>query len=152
MRLDTYTLSGSVTTGTTGAEVLGTVRGLSKYDWFTVDASLSGVPPGTLDVYLQRQVARSEQVSGGVWADWAHFPQLAAGASRAYYTAPSQSVDSITRVGRGTDASPGTPALAANTTIGGHPGDALRLVVKCGSATLTGTSISVYVTAWESNK
>ena len=143
-------MSGTTTTSTTVAEVVGAVvRGLRKYDWFTLDASVQGVPLGTLDVYVQRQVSDASQVTGGVWADWIHFAQLTEGAARAYYTVNPQPLTSITAVGRGTDASPGTPALAANTSIGGHPGDQVRLVAKCGSATMTGVALAVTVTGWQ---
>ncbi len=146
---DLYTMSGSTTTNTTAAHVVGSVvRGLAQYDRVAVSASVAGVPLGTLDVYLQRQVARADQVTGGVWEDWLHLPQLAEGASRVYYASQSEASTSARAVGRGTDASAGTPALAANTAVGGHPGDALRLVAKCGSATLTGTSLSLQVTGW----
>jgi hypothetical protein len=150
-RLDYFSMSGTTTTSTTVAEIIGSpVRGLAKYDWITLDASLAGVPGATLDVYVQRQIANSDQVTGGVWADWVHFAQLAPLAARGYRTIAPQSAASIVTVGRGTDASPGTPALAVNTSIGGHPGDAVRLVAKCGGDTLTGTSLSVAVIGWKS--
>lgn len=146
---DYLPITGSTTTGTTAARVVGTaIRGLTKYEWFSVDANLKGVPLGTLDVYLQREVAAAADVSGGVWADWVHFPQLSEAGARVYYSAQSIPSGDITVVGRGTDASAGTPALAANTNIGGHPGDAVRLVAKCGSATLTGTSLTVTLIGW----
>ena len=150
-RLDYFSMSGTTTTSTNVAEIIGSpVRGLAKYDWITLDASLAGVPGATLDVYVQRQIANSDQVTGGVWADWVHFAQLASRAARSYSTvSPSDGV-TITAVGRGTDASPGTPALAVNTAIGLHPGDAVRLVAKCGGDTLTGTSLSVAVIGWKS--
>lgn len=153
IKLDQFTMSGSVSTGTTAAQVIGsTVRGLRKYDWFLVDASCAGVPLGTLDVYLQRQVQTTAQKSGGVWADWIHFAQQSAGGARAYYSVQSIPSGDITVVGRGTDASPGTPALAAATNIGGHPGDAVRLVAKCSAATMTGTSIVVVMNCWTGDR
>ena len=143
-------MSGTTTTSTNVAHVVGSVvRGLRKYDWFTIDANLKGVLAGTLDVYVQRLVSDASQVTGGVWADWIHFPQLAEGAARVYYTANSQPLTSITAVGRGTDASPGTPALAANTSIGGHPGDQVRMVAKASTVSNTGTSLSITVTGWQ---
>lgn len=142
-----FILTGDTTTGTTAAEILGSAaNGLRQYDWFTIDASLKGVPLGTLDVYLQRKV------TSDVWADWLHFPQLAAGAARIYYSVPSASATDIRVVGWGTDASPGTPTLAANTFVGGHPGDMVRLVAKQGSATMTGTGVTVRLQAWQGLK
>jgi hypothetical protein len=144
MRRDHFTISGSTTTGTTDAEILGSpLRGLHKYDRIEVDASIAGVELGTLDVYLQRRIAYTSQVSGGVWADWVHFPQAAEGAARAYYAIGQDASTGIKVVGRGTDSSPGTPALAANTALGGHPGSEVRMVTKCGSATMTGTSVTI---------
>lgn len=146
---DQFVMSGTTTTSTTAAAILGSViGGLDKYDWFTVDASLVGAPVGTLDVYLQRRVQTTAQQSGGVWADWMHFPQLTAGASRVYYSGQSLALNALTVVGRGTDASAGTPALAANTSLGGHPGEALRLVTKSGTRTMTGAALVVVVNAW----
>lgn len=143
-------ISGSVTTSTTAAHIVGSVvRGLRRYDWFMIDASCAGVPLGTLDIYLQRQVSDATDVAGGVWADWIHFPQQAQAGARVYYSVQPMPDGAITVVGRGTDASPGTSALAAGVSVGGHPGDAVRLRVKPSAATMTGTSIAVTVTGWQ---
>ncbi len=144
----------ATSTGTSAVtEILGNVvSGLSKYDWFTVDASLIGNAVGTLDVYLQRQVSDTSEVTGGVWADWMHFAQLPAGASRVYYTASAYGTDDLVAVGRGTDASAGTPALSASTSLGGHPGEALRMVAKASTATRTGAALAVTITAWRGRR
>jgi hypothetical protein len=143
-------MSGSVATGTTAVQLVGSAaKGLNRFDWFMVSGSLAGVPLGTLDVYVQRQISDSTEVSGGVWEDWIHFPQQSEAGARTYYTVQPQATSDLVVVGRGTDASAGTPALAANTSVGGHPGEKLRLVAKCGSETLTGTSIAVTITGWQ---
>jgi hypothetical protein len=142
--LRVYALTGTSPTGTTAATITGVVqRGLQKHDYFAIDADLKGASLGTLDVYLQRKV------TDDVWLDWLHFPQLAAGAARVYYSATTGGSTTITAVGKGTDASAGTPALAANSFIGGHPGDQIRMVCKAGGATNTGTGVTVYVTGWQ---
>jgi hypothetical protein len=144
-----FTASGDVATGTTAAQLVGSqIRGLAKYDRILVDTSVAGVALGTLDVYIQRQIALAGDVTGGVWADWVHLPQLSEGASRVYATIGDAATTSLRTVGRGTDASPGTPALAANARTIAHPGDAIRLVAKCGSATMTGTSLAMTVHGW----
>jgi hypothetical protein len=152
-RVDYLEISGSVATGTTAVQVLGSpLRGLTRYDWFMVDASIAGVPLGTLDVYLQRQIATTLEVTGGVWADWIHFPQRSEAGARVYYSVQPNPSGDIVVVGRGTDASGGTPALAANTSLGGHPGNAVRLVAKCSAATMTGVELTVSVSAWQGTR
>jgi hypothetical protein len=131
-----------------GTAVIGTLWGLEKYDWFTVDALLVGATGGVLDIYLQRQVARDAEVSGGVWVDWAHYTQLAAGGSAINYSIQTGSDRSIVTVATGTDASAGTPALAANTFAGGHPGSALRCVAVAGASTSAGAAVKIYVNAF----
>lgn len=126
-----------------------TANGLDEYDWFTIDAQLVGATGGNLDVYLQRQVAVDAEVSGGVWADWLHFPQLSGSASAVKYSAISGANTTITVVGNATDASGATPALAANTFVGGHPGNKLRAVYVAGSGTSAGAAVKIYITGWK---
>ena len=122
------------------------VGGLSVYDWFTIDASLVGATGGTLDVYLQRQVALAEEVSGGVWVDWLHYAQLADGASAVVYSCQTGTDTTIRTVGAfSTDASVGTPVLAANTFAGGHPGHAIRCVGVAGADTTVGAAVTIYL-------
>jgi hypothetical protein len=126
-----------------------TAGGLDDFDWFTVDAQLVGATGGTLDVYLQRQVALDAEVTGGVWADWLHFPQLSSGAGAVKYSAITGSSTTITVVGNATDASGATPALAANTFVGGHPGNKLRAVYVAGTSTSAGAAVKIYITGWK---
>lgn len=138
----TGTSPGSASTAIVG----GVAAGLEGYDEVRIDADLVGATGGTLDVYLQRLVAAAAEVTGGVWVDWLHFPQLAAGAAAIRYSVSSGAGVVISAVGLGTDASAGTPVLAANTSIGGHPGSAVRCVCVAGASTTVGAAIKVYVT------
>ena len=110
--------------------------GLQQYSWFVIDAELTGATGGTLDVYLQRKAPGT-----GIWYDYLHFPQVAAGAGAAYYTVQPQAIQGITVVGKGT-----TPALAANTCTGGHPGAELRCVFVAGAGTSAGATQVIRIT------
>jgi hypothetical protein len=120
----------------------GTITGLARYDWITVEADLQGATGGTLDVYVQRKLATN------LWRDWIHFTQLAAGGAAVKYSAQPQPDTAIIVVGGGTDAAPGV-ALAANTSVGGHPGDTLRLVFVAGAGTSAGAAQTVRVMGWK---
>jgi hypothetical protein len=135
------------TPGTTSGTTITTqvVRGLRKYDWFTVDAVLKGNTGGTLDVYLQRQVKHDD---GSVWLDWVHFPQQAAAAAKKAYTATAMASNGAVVVGTGSDAGVSL-ALAANTVVGGHPGDVVRMVLKSGASTSAATPQTVWITGWQ---
>ena len=141
-----FPITGTTPSSATTAIVGSNVGGLTAFDWFTIDADLVGATGGTLDVYLQRKVDTN------VWADWVHFPQLAAGASAVRYTIPSGADKTIVPVGVGTDALPGTPALATNTFVGGHPGEALRCVAVAGASTSAGAAITIRITGWYGDK
>lgn len=138
--LGTFTIT---TANAAGTEIAtpAHVTGLSKYDWITFDADLVGITGGTLDVYIQRQVQNN------VWADWAHFPQLAAAAAAINYSCNPIGVLPIVAIGLGTTAAPGV-ALAANTCLGGHPGDKIRAVLVSGAGTSAGAAQTIYVTGW----
>lgn len=138
-------------TGTTPASastaIVGERQGsLLPFDWFTIDASLVGATGGVLDVYLQRQVTTD------VWADWLHFTQLTAGAAAVRYSAVSGYDRQLIAVGVGTDSSPGTPALAAGSFVGGHPGQWLRCVAVAGASTSAGAAITIRITGWREDK
>jgi hypothetical protein len=130
MSNELLTIPVTVATGTDSGTVVGTaVPGVQGYDYFMVDATLTNTDSGaTHDVYLQRRVTTD---AGSVWRDWVHWPQQAASAGVVHYSATVQPSNAITSVGTGSDgvfASCATPALAANTIVGGHPGDQVRLV------------------------
>ncbi len=118
--------------------------GLDQFDSFFVTALLVGATGGTLDVYLQRRVTDD----GSVWADWIHFPQLAAAAGAVKYAAASMPPAAATTTVIGTTADNGTsgaPALAANTVVAGHPGDQVRVVCVAGVSTSAGAAVTVHI-------
>lgn len=140
----TYVLSGTSPAAAGQAAVGNVAARLDDYDSFVVTAALIGATGGTLDVYLQRRV----DDAGTVWADWIHFPQLAAGAAAVKYAAAALPVPATTATAIGTTANDGVtgaPALAANTVVGGHPGDAVRCVCVAGAATTAGAAVTVYI-------
>lgn len=118
-----------------------TATGLAEFDWFMIDATLTGGTGGTLNVYLQREIATN------VWADWIHFPELAAGAAAVSYSVQPQASNLIATVGIGTTAAPGV-ALAAGGNVGGHPGDTIRAVYVAGTSTSAGATQVIRVSGW----
>lgn len=120
------------------------IRGLSRYDFFTIDAAITGATGGVLDVYLQREVGGAQSTT---WRDWCRFTQAAAGAAVAYYYASSGVTTDITAVGNGT-----TPVIAANTFLGGHPGDAVRALFVAGASTSVGATQTIIITGWYTTK
>lgn len=130
------------TPGEVGTAISNAVSGLARFDLITIDADLEGATDGDLDVYLQREIAPGE------WRDWAHFPQLGSGAPAASYTLLGNPTDSgIIEVGTGDDDT-ASPALAADSCVGGHPGNALRVVCVAGEGTTAGADITIRITGW----
>ncbi len=118
------------------------IRGLSIYDRFTVHAELVGATGGTLDVVLQREIETD------LWSDWARYVVLADAGAAIQHVFESDGPDlNITVVGGGTLAAP-TVVLATDTFVGGHPGDALRMVGIAGVGTSAGAAQTVNVVAW----
>lgn len=146
------TISGTSPASASTAVVGSAIGGLHAYDWFAIDASLVGATGGTLDVYLQRQVALDAEVTGGVWADWLHFTQLAAGGAAVKYSLQSGIDKTISTVAWGTDASAGTPVLSAASFVGGHPGQSLRCVAVAGASTSAGAAILIYVNCFSERR
>lgn len=140
-----FTISGTSPAAAGTAIVGNAIRGLEKYDWFTIDAALVGATGGTLDIYLQRQIALDSEVTGGVWADWVHFTQLAAAASAVKYSLQPGTDKTFSTVAYGTDASAGTPVLSAASFVGGHPGLAVRCVAVAGASTSAGAAVTIYL-------
>jgi hypothetical protein len=133
----------TVTSGTGSGTVVGTaVPGFRRFDYFMFDASLTNTDTGTVDVYVQRCITVGSTTT---WRDWIHFPQLTASVGAKEYSITSQSPGGIHAIGTGS-----SPALAANTAIGGHPGDQLRLVVVTGgTGVLLAQDQTVNVTGWQ---
>lgn len=141
--LDSFTIAELSPAG--ASTVAGTViRGLKKYDFFTIDAAITGATGGVLDVYLQREVGGAQS---GVWRDWCRFTQAAAGAAVAYYYLSSGVTTDITAVGTAL-----VPVIAANTFLGGHPGDAVRALYVAGSSTSAGATQTIIITGWYTTK
>lgn len=144
MTVRTQTITGTSPAAAGQAAVGNTAQKLDDFDSFHVTALLVGATGGVLDVYLQRRV----DDAGTVWADWVHFPQLAAGAAAIKYAVASLPPPAATATVIGTTAQDGTtgaPALAANTVVGGHPGDAVRCVCVAGVSTSAGAAVTIYI-------
>lgn len=144
VRTKLWTITGTSPAAAGQAAVGNAATTLDQYDDFSVTASLVGATGGTLDVYLQRRVDNA----GTVWADWIHFPQLAAGAAAVVYAAAAMPPPAATATVIGTTAQNGTtgaPALAVNTVVGGHPGDAVRVLCVAGASTTVGAAVAVYI-------
>lgn len=146
VRAKTFTITGTSPATASQAAVGSPVTTLDQFDSFVVTASLIGATGGTLDVYLQRRVVDD----GSVWADWIHFPQLASAASAIKYAVAAMPPPPATCTAIGTTADNGTtgaPVLAANTVVGGHPGDAVRCVCVGGASTTVGAVVTIYIKA-----
>lgn len=133
-KIATVTVPGTASTTTVHAGA--TLDGLGAVDSMLIVASLVGVTGGTLDVYLQ--VAPNE---ADVWVDVAHFAQLAGGASaiiRSFALSRSGQVTTLATVGMN-----GTPALAANTVLGGDFGERMRVVTVTGAGVSQGADITI---------
>lgn len=157
MAIRVVTVLLTVDTGTGSGTVVGSaINSLGHGDYFMVDAHLNNTDTGTVDVYVQRKVTYSQGSNTySLWRDWCHFPQLAASVGARNYSVPSTPSAAIYAVGTGTDgtyASCATPALAANSFVGGHPGDSARLVVvQGGGGPFVAQTQTVYVTSWQDN-
>lgn len=147
----------TVATGTGSGTVVGSPsNSLGRGDYFMIDAALTNTGSGTVDVYVQRRIVyKRGTTETSLWRDWGHLPQQAASAGSVHYSFTVQPSPVITQVGTGSDgtsASCATPAIAANTFIGGHPGDSVRLVaVQGGGGTYVAQTQTVYITTWQDN-
>lgn len=135
-------------TGTSPASastaVIGTATGLMAYDEFQITAILIGGTGTAGDIaWLQYRLDKDVDV----WVDWIRFAALTAGATVKQVVSPIAS-NTLTTVGTGTLASPGTVALAAGTCAGGKPGDTVRLVFTAGASTSAGATQTVYIRGW----
>jgi len=111
---------------------------LQNYDALSIRATLTGATGGTLDVYLQTSVDGTE------WRDYAHFAQLADGAAVATYgfsVSRSGQQTSITAIGKDL-----TPALAANSVLGGDFGNQMRALYVAGAGTSAGAAQVIRIT------
>lgn len=130
------TLFSGTTQAAAGTLAHAAVTGLGAFNSMTVYASLVGATGGTLDLYLQYSPD-----GGTTWVDYAHYAQLAAGAAavqKVFSVTKDYDEKTITTVGSGS-----TPALAANTVLGGDWGDRLRVVEVAGASTSAGAVIAL---------
>jgi hypothetical protein len=130
----TTTCSAAGSTTTSSA----TVTGLSRAIAISIEATLQGPSGSTLDVYLQHSPD-----GGTTWYDYAHFSQLAASQAVSTQMYVPGIGDKVTVIGKGA-----TPLLAANTFVGGHPFDAMKMVMVTGAGTTLGKSqvMKIHVT------
>jgi hypothetical protein len=142
----TFQIAESSPTGS-GTTVGSKLHGLTKFDYFMIDADLTNTGSGTLNVYLQRKIDIHNGASTEtIWRDWVAFPQLTAATATTYYTITPQPNNGIVAVGTGSDTA-ATPALAANSMVGGHPGDVLRAVyVAAGISALVASAQKIRIT------
>lgn len=140
--IKTLTVSAaSLATASTVIAGAGELNGLDVCDSIMVVASLQGVTGGTLDVYLQ--VAVDTSATSPTWVDYAHFPQLAAGAAATTlaFTVSRQGQQlSFLTVGTGTSV-----ALAANTIVGGDFGERMRVVFVVGAGASAGAAQTIRI-------
>ncbi len=110
------------------------VSGLSQFSEVYATATYAGNSGGTLLVRLQR----FDDILD-TWVDWVAFAQAASGGASATYSAVvSADPTSVVVVGTGT-----SPALAASTVTGGHPGDRVRCIAVSGASTSAGTAVTI---------
>ncbi len=135
--LSVFTVTGTspaaATAGT--AVVLGSpILGMDKFKDIKVAANLVGATGGTLDVYIQWSPD-----NGTTWFDYAHFAQLASGASALQACCSSSFGTTVPVViGGGT-----APALAAGACVGGPFGSALRVICAAGTSTTVGAALTL---------
>lgn len=130
--IKTFTISGT-SPATASTAVLGTAVGLGNLESIKIVAELVGATGGTLDVYLQWSPNE-----GTTWYDYTHYSQLAGGASAVIQTVSSDiATTAPVTIGKNT-----TPALAANTHVGGLWGDRIRVLCVAGSGTSVGAALS----------
>ena len=116
------------------------VLGLGAYESLSIFSTMQGATGGTLDIYIQYSPD-----AGTTWVDYAHFPQIAAGAgatSRVWNVAKDAPQATLTNVGTGT-----SPSLAANSILGGDWGDRLRVLAVAGAGTSAGAAQTVLIVA-----
>lgn len=109
------------------------ISGVGRYSSMSIYATIQGATGGVLDIYIQTSFD-----GGNTWYDYAHYAQLAAGAASSikYWSVSAGSQQTTaTTVGSGT-----SPALAANTIVGGAFGDQIRVLFVAGASTSAGAS------------
>jgi hypothetical protein len=140
-------VSASCSASASATTVLGTITGLRPYDWFVLDAKLIGTTGGVLDIGLQRKIDGVD-----LWVPWIRFTQAAA-TTTYVYSIQSQAGSGIVSAGLwDTTASPTAVTswgIAANSFVGGHPGDQVRVIATTGAGTSVGAAQLLYLMAWQ---
>lgn len=114
----------------------------SRADAIRIYADLVGATGGSLDLYLYHKVQTD------FWPEFVHLVTLASGASAIRYMGNQVSLTTQAAnvaVGKGTDASAGTQALASGGFNFGPIGSTIRLVAVAGSGTTAGALVNVYI-------
>lgn len=128
-------------TATSPANGTAAATGYVKVDRFgavRVVGVLQGATGDTLDVYLQ-----ASWDNGTTWFDIGHFAQLAAAAAVTTKTVTyAREQQNTTTVAIGSGAS---PALAANTFLGGEFGGLIRAYFVPGASTSAGASQTIHI-------
>jgi len=138
-------ISGNCPASATSAAIGSPVAGLRKFDSFNIDAIIIGPTGGTIDVTIQRKLGPFlDGTAVDLWVDWLRFPQVAAATTK-YYSAATASGLTIVAVGAVATAA-FTATLAANTFVGGHPGDQIRAVCTTGASTSAAAAQKIYIT------
>lgn len=130
---DSVALWATTTRASAGNDIGSQFDGLNCYESLTIVAELVGATNGTLDVYVQ-----DSPDGGTTWYDYAHFTQLAAGASAVKYSYVPSLNDQITTIGKGA-----SPVLASGAVRGGKWFDSMRVFVVAGASTSVGAAITV---------
>lgn len=134
-----YTITGTSPSSATTAVIGNFVGGLQIYDSLQIIAIIQGATGGTLDLYLQ------SSVDGSTWYDYAHYAQLAAAAASTTRTITvSRAQQQLTATAIGSNTS---PALAANTFLGGDFGSRIRLLAVAGAGTSAGAVQTIKIAA-----
>jgi len=120
----------------------GVIPDLDKWESIMIVATLQGATGGALDIYLQ---VRTKEQDGQAdeWIDYAHFPQLAAGAAssvRVWSVSRSAQQLTLATVGKGT-----SPAITVNTILGGEFGSEMRVLFVAGVGTSLGAAQTIDV-------
>lgn len=118
---------------------------LQRFGALTIIATLTGATGGTLDVYLQ-----VSPDAGTSWYDYAHYAQIsgsAAAVTKVITVSRHAQQTSITTIG--TDL---TPALAANSVVGGDFGDMMRVLFVAGAGTSAGAVQTIKVIGTRSRR
>jgi len=140
-KLSVGTITGTTPAAAGSAAGATAISGLLDAETLTVIATLVGATGGVLDVYLQ-----TSYDGGTTWVDFAHFPQLAAGAGssvRVWHVVRKLQQTTLTTVGSGS-----SPAIAANTIVGGTWGDRIRAFYVAGASTSAGAAVNIQLVGW----